>query len=248
MLLLLDAEAAVTKCLTLPSDFPDQVRYGFEGVAQDGDYVVIAVQREWGDEEHPRIAVYNQATDEWKYAFYPLDDVESQYGGWVGLSDIAPVGDGNFLVLERDSQGGPDAAVKRIYQINLGDYSFDDGFVVSKESVKDLIEDLESGNGSVIEKIEGLAVTSAGDIWINSDNDGVDDNSGEQILMKVGEFSSLDVANDVPIIDIVNELNGTDDKTEVDGEGEGAEELSSSAYIVGACFFTYFSMTAAALL
>lgn len=246
MLLLLDAEAAITKCVTLPSEFPDQVRYGFEGVAQDGDYVVIAVQREWGDEEHPRIAVYNQATDKWKYAFYPLDDVESQYGGWVGLSDIAPVGDGNFLVLERDDQGGPDAAVKRIYQINLGDYSFEDGSVVSKELVKDLIEDLESGNGSVIEKIEGLAVTSAGDIWINSDNDGVDDNSGEQILMKVGEFSSLDVATDVPIIDIVNELNGTDDKTEV--EGEGAEETSSSAYIVGACFLTYFSlMTVASL-
>jgi hypothetical protein len=192
MLLLLDSEAAITQCVTLPTDFPDQVRFGFEGVAKDGDYVVVAVQRAWGGEEHPRLAVYNQATEEWKYAFYPLDDVESQYEGWVGLSDIAPVGDGNFLVLERDNQGGPDAAVKRIYQINLGDYSFDDGSVVSKELVKDLMDDLKSGNGSVIEKVEGLTVTSAGDIWINSDNDGVDDNSGEQILMNVGKFEASD--------------------------------------------------------
>ena len=50
------------------------------------------------------------------------------------------------------------------------------------------MDDLKKGNGSVIEKVEGMAVTSNGDIWINSDNDGVDDNSGEQILMKVGEY------------------------------------------------------------
>lgn len=50
------------------------------------------------------------------------------------------------------------------------------------------MDDLKKGNGSVIEKVEGMAVTSNGDIWINSDNDGVDDNSGEQFLMKVGEY------------------------------------------------------------
>ena len=49
--------------------------------------------------------------------FYPLDDVESQYGGWVGLSDITNVGEGEYLVLERDNQGGPDAAIKRIYHM-----------------------------------------------------------------------------------------------------------------------------------
>lgn len=188
MLLRLDSEAAIEECILLPGDFPSQVRYGFEGVAQDGDHVVIAIQRPWGDEEYPRLAVYNTATELWKYAFYPLDDVESQYGGWVGLSDITNVGEGEFLVLERDNQGGPDAAVKRIYYVDMGTYIFSDGSKLNKELVKDLMEDLESGNGSVIEKVEGMAVTPAGDIWINSDNDGVDDNSGEQVLMKVGEY------------------------------------------------------------
>ena len=188
MLLRLDEEAVIEKCITLPSDFPTQVRYGFEGVAQDGDFIVIAIQRAWGDEEHPRLAIYNHVTGDWKYAFYPLDEVESQYGGWVGLSDISNVGAGEFLVLERDNQGGPDAAIKRVYKIDLGAYIFSDGTKINKDLVKDLMEDLEEGNGSVIEKVEGLAVTGSGDIWINSDNDGVDDNSGEQILMKVGEY------------------------------------------------------------
>lgn len=43
--------------------------------------------------------------------YYPLDAVKSVYGGWVGLSDIAPTGAGNFLLVERDNQGewtGPD--------------------------------------------------------------------------------------------------------------------------------------------
>eukprot|EP00956_Cyclotella_meneghiniana_P012416 scaffold17628_cov77-Cyclotella_meneghiniana.AAC.6 len=188
MLLKLDEEALISECITLPSDFPTQVRYGFEGVAHDGDYIAIAIQRAWGDEEYPRIAFYNQETEEWKYVFYPIDDAESQYGGWVGLSDITNVGEGEYLVLERDNQGGPDAAIKRIYHIDVGVYAFSDGTVVKKELVKDIMDDLKKGNGSVIEKVEGMAVTSNGDIWIKSDNDGVDDNSGEQILMKVGEY------------------------------------------------------------
>ena len=188
MLLHLNDKAVIQKCITLPSGFPDQVRFGFEGVAQDGDFIVIAIQRAWGGEANPRLAIYNHDTGDWKYAFYPLDEVESQYGGWVGLSDISNVGAGEFLVLERDNQGGPDAAIKRVYKIDLGAYTFIDGATITKELVKDLMEDLEEGNGSVIEKVEGLAVTGKGDVWINSDNDGVDDNSGEQILMKVGKY------------------------------------------------------------
>jgi hypothetical protein len=231
MLLRLDVDGVITKCVTLPSEFPDQVRYGFEGVAQDGDYVVIPIQREWGDEEHPRIAVYNHVTEEWKYVFYALDEVESQYGGWVGLSDVAPVGDGNFLILERDDQAGPDAVVKRVYQIGLGDFSFEDGSVVDKSLVKDLMEDLLKGNGSVIEKVEGLAVTSDGNIWINTDNDGVDDNSGEQILMNVGQYtvtSGPPPTVDVPFKDIMSSISESDDVVE-DEAAATEEDPTSSA-------------------
>ena len=129
----------------------------------------------------------------WKYAFYPLDAAESQYGGWVGLSDIAPLGNGNFLVLERDNQAGPDAAIKRIYQINLADFTFDDGTTIEKVLIKDIYEDLAASMGSIIEKVEGLAVTKSGAMWVNSDNDGVDDSSGEHQLMNVGELVMADV-------------------------------------------------------
>lgn len=68
MLLKLDEEALINECITLPPDFPAQVRFGFEGVAHDGDYIAIAIQRAWGDDEYPRIAFYNQETEEWKYS------------------------------------------------------------------------------------------------------------------------------------------------------------------------------------
>lgn len=81
-----------------------QLRFGFEGVAEDGDNVVVAFQRAWGDEPNPRIGCYNKVDKKWTFVYYPLDEPESQAGGWVGLSDIAPIGDGKFLVVERDNQ------------------------------------------------------------------------------------------------------------------------------------------------
>ena len=150
----------------------------------------------WGEETNPRIAVYDTIEKTWKHAFYPLDEPQSQNGGWVGLSDISSLGGGKFLVLERDNQGGPDAALKKIYSIDLGDYdSWEDGVVLTKTLFKDLIKsgDLTSTNGQLIEKIEGLAVTANGDVWINTDNDGVDDNSGESLLTKVGTYGESEM-------------------------------------------------------
>ena len=153
-------------------------------------YIIRRFFRAWGDEVKPRIAVYDTVKETWKYAFYPLDQPESQYGGWVGLSDIAALGDGMFMVLERDNQGGPDAAVKRIYTIDLYNYSFEDGTVLTKTLYMDLVESgaLTETNGNIIEKVEGLAVMANKGIWINTDNDGVDDNSGESLLAMVGKY------------------------------------------------------------
>jgi len=199
LLLKTNSQAEITECILLPQDdsssWPDQLRFGFEGVAttEDNSHIVITVQRPWGDETNPRIAIYDTINSSWSYLFYPLDEVESQNGGWVGLSDIAPLGsDGNeFLILERDNQGGPDAAIKRIYKIDLGDYSYENGDIVGKTLFKDLIKegDLTKMNGSIIEKVEGLAVTQSGKMWIATDNDGVDDSSGEQVLLNVGTYN-----------------------------------------------------------
>jgi len=57
-LLKLTESAVISKCILLDESFPPQSRLGFEGVAEDGDNVVIAIQREWAGEENPCIAVY----------------------------------------------------------------------------------------------------------------------------------------------------------------------------------------------
>jgi hypothetical protein len=192
LLLFVNTNGVIEQAVTLPDEFTSaQLRYGLEGVAVEGDVVVVAFQRAWtglGDAE-PRLGIYNTVSATWKFVLYPLDTPESQNGGWVGLSDLASLGNGEFYVLERDNQGGMDAAIKKIYSINLGDFSVADGTTVTKTLVRDLIPDLLSTGGMVVEKVEGLAVDSVGNVWINNDNDGVDDNSGEQLLLNLGPMN-----------------------------------------------------------
>jgi hypothetical protein len=109
-------------------------------------------------------------------------------GGWVGLSDIVSVGGGKFLLVERDNQGGPDAAIKRIYSVSLGNLgAVVDGSTVTKLLVWDVLPDVSTAIGGLaLEKIEGIAVLN-GDIWINTDNDGLSDSSGESRLIKLGK-------------------------------------------------------------
>jgi len=183
-------DGAIAEVVTLPDELNEiQVRFGLEGVAYDDGKLVAILQREWGNDPNPRVLVYDTDTSEWigDY-FYPLDEVESQNGGWVGLSDIAPLGDDRFLVLERDNQGGPDAAVKRLYTIRLSP-NLEDGDTLRKTFVRDLIPDFLEAGGLMPEKLEGLAVTEDG-IWVINDNDGVDDNSGETQLINL-DYSEL---------------------------------------------------------
>ena len=84
--------------------------------------------------------------------------------------------------------GGPDAAFKKLFQIDLGDFSVASGSTITKAFVSDLRPVLQSLNGLVFEKIEGVAVTAGGGVWINNDNDGVNDNSGEQQLIYLGKL------------------------------------------------------------
>jgi hypothetical protein len=182
-----DPNGVIEQVVTLPDEInAKQLRFGFEGVAQYGTNVYVAFQRAWKDDSTPRIGIYDTVAKTWQFVFYPLDAVESQNGGWVGLSDITSLGNGQFLVLERDNQGGPDAAIKRIYRIDLTSVQAD--AVIEKTLVRDLMADLKAPNGLVYEKVEGLAVDADGNAFIVNDNDGVDDNSGETQLMNLGKI------------------------------------------------------------
>ena len=172
-----------------------QRRFGFEGVASvgrgAGEQVYVAFQREWvGDPAgHVRIGRYTPATGAWAFFYYPLDAPTSPHGGWVGLSEIVHVRGRRFAVLERDNQGGPDARIKRIYGFSVAGVTpvaQGGAFpVLSKTLVRDLVPDLLADNGFVLEKVEGMARLANGKVLVVTDNDGVDDASGETQLLRL---------------------------------------------------------------
>ena len=59
---------------------------------------------------------------------------------------------------------------------------------VTKTLVRDLLPDLTSTGGYVLDKVEGLAITADGTGWISTDNDGVDDHSGETMFFSIGKL------------------------------------------------------------
>ena len=70
------------------------------------------------------------------------------------MSDLASLGNGVFLLLERHNQGGPGASIKRIYRIDLGDYSFAEGSKIArldKSLVRGLIPNFATHGGLVPE-------------------------------------------------------------------------------------------------
>jgi len=183
----LSTTGVIEDIIQLPADVnAKQQRFGFEGVAEADGKLVVAFQRAWAGETQPRIGVYDLTAKTWQFMFYPLDAVTSPNGGWVGLSDITALGSGQFMLVERDNQGGPDARIKRLYTINLTGVA--NGATLTKTLVRDVLNDLKTPGGQVPEKIEGLARLANGDVLIVNDNDGVDDNSGEVQLINLGKL------------------------------------------------------------
>lgn len=182
-----DANGVIQQVIQLPAEVNAvQLRFGFEGVAEYNGRIYVAFQRAWNKEANPRIGIYDLASKTWSFVYYPLETVASQNGGWVGLSDLTSLGNGQFLVIERDNQGGPDAAIKRLYRIDLNGVAA--GATVAKTLVRDLLPDLKATGSPVMEKIEGSAVLANGDVVIVNDNDGVKDNNGETRLIHLGNI------------------------------------------------------------
>ncbi len=184
-----DDYGVIEEVVTLPADVnATQVRFGFEGVAEYNGKLYVTLQRAWGDEANPRIGIYDIVGESWTFAYYPLEAASSQNGGWVGLSDISAIGNGEFLVLERDNQGGPDAAIKHIYHVDMNGVM--PGDTVVKTLVRDVLPDMKAAGGLPAEKVEGLAYMASGDVWMINDNDGIEDNSGETQLLNLGAIVS----------------------------------------------------------
>jgi hypothetical protein len=63
--------------------------------------------------------------------------------------------------------------------------------LLTKRLVRDLLPDLAEPRGWVQEKVEGVAVTAGGDVYIVTDNDGVDENTGETQFIRLGSRRRL---------------------------------------------------------
>ena len=184
-----NADGAIEDEIGLPPELMAvERRFGFEGITRVGDTLWMAVQREWKDdpENHVKLIAYNTATEEWGYVRY---EKATPAKGWVGLSEITAHGDWVY-VIERDNQHGLEAVTKKVYRIPAAEMVpvalGEDAPVVSKELVRDLLPDLTATGGYVLDKVEGLAVLADGEIFVSTDNDGVDDHSGETMFFSIG--------------------------------------------------------------
>lgn len=191
----------------LPTEFDDIRTNGFEGIAVDGDVVYVAVQRAWPgegdtDEANTKIGRYDTASGSWSFVHYPLESETD--GGWIGLSELTLLPDGTFAVVERDKGWGPstepNASLKAVFQVDLANAPFapyrdgvtDGGLAtISKRFLIDVVPALSEASIFTPEKLEGLAVSSDGQVYAVTDNDGVDDATGETIFLGLGDIAGL---------------------------------------------------------
>ena len=185
-LLHVDASGAIQEEVPFPAELlAYEIRFGSEGIALVDGTLWIAIQRPWGDdpENTTKLVAYTPETGKWGAVRYPLEAPTGE--GWVGLSEIAVHGDWVYLI-ERDNHTGAEAVLKTVTRVPLAEMVpaplGGELPLVTKELVRDLIPDLTSTGGFVLEKVEGLAIGADGTAWLVTDNDGVDDSSGETMF------------------------------------------------------------------
>lgn len=183
-----DAEGEIQDYIPLPQELLDvELRFGMEGITRVDDMLYIAVQRPWRDDpaNHVKVLSYNLETEEWGVIHYPTTEPAQ---GWVGLSEIV-AHDGFLYFVERDNQIGTNAVTKLITRVALEGLEFvapgETPNVLEPELVVDLIPHLTATGGYVLDKVEGLAISPDGVMWISTDNDGVDDHSGETMFFSL---------------------------------------------------------------
>ncbi|GGD09495.1 esterase-like activity of phytase family protein [Aureimonas glaciei] len=191
-LLHVDAKGAIAEEIAFPKELLEgETRFGTEGVTLVDGKVWLAIQRPWKNDpkNQTKLVSYDPAAKSWGAVLYPLD--APQEGMWTGLSEITAHGDHVYLI-ERDNGIGETAQLKSITRVAIADLQpapLGGALpVVKKELVRDLLPELKSAtNGYVVDKVEGLAIDADGMMTIVTDNDGVDDSSGETLFFQVGK-------------------------------------------------------------
>ncbi|KPF70671.1 alkaline phosphatase [Bosea sp. AAP35] len=199
ILLRVSAAGEVEEEIMLPEELAKQAtRFGFEGVAVTGsgaeETIWLAVQREWKDDPKgkAKILAYKPVTKSWGVLHYPLTAPTA--GAWMGLSELTALGDDRFAVIERDNLFGAKAvktlatfSVKGLTPAPIGSTTIP---TVEKKLLRDLTPDLMAKGGYGLDKVEGMAVDRDGGVFVVTDNDGVDDSSGETQFFAFGKIAN----------------------------------------------------------
>ncbi|GIU86710.1 MAG: hypothetical protein KatS3mg009_1225 [Acidimicrobiia bacterium] len=215
-LLQLDASGAVLAEVGLPPEViacraattaRGSLGAGFEGVTVvpgDGGYrLLVAQQRGWNyttpgcealdddpadvDASEPgwtRLWVYDPAGGTWSHLPYELEP-RPPLASWVGLSEVTLAPDGDLVLIERDNRTGAFATLKRLVKTDL-----DAEVRRADKTFADLLPALEATRGWFTDKPEGFALTG-GRAYVVTDNDGVEDASGETQLLRLGPWRRL---------------------------------------------------------
>ena len=186
----MNAKGVIKEEIGFPAELlAGETRFGAEGIAKLGDVLWVAMQREWKDDPEGTVKLlsYDIKSKEWGGVRYPL---EKKGDGWIGLSEITAFGDFVYIV-ERDNLIGSAAKLKKIYRVEQGGMRPSklggDLPMVRKEEVRDLIPDLKATGGYVVDKVEGFSIDKDGMGTVVTDNDGVDDSSGETLFFGIGK-------------------------------------------------------------
>ncbi|TQL69934.1 hypothetical protein FB381_3857 [Nocardioides albertanoniae] len=204
-LLRLSRKGQITETVALPAEIADKVgKWGLEGVTVTGtgrdEQVYVALQRPlWADStaKEPgvdgastaRIGRYTPATGEWEWFGYGLEST-AVGGDWIGLSEITAVDDDTLAVVERDKQAGTTAAIKRVYTVDVprhGTTGLSPVTPLRKRLAYDLLPALQGTHGWTQEKLEGFTVGADGRAYAVTDNDGLDNATGETAFLDLGK-------------------------------------------------------------
>ena len=195
------ASGHVQERVSLPDDVVAGLgKWGIEGVTgtvdRTGEHLFVALQRgltsDAGVGGYARIGRYDVATGEWTWFGYPLSAPTAD-GDWVGLSEVTVVDRDTLAVIERDKLNGPSAALKAVYTVDLPKHDPRPGQVpvLDKELAIDVLPALRATNGWTQEKLEGLTIGGDGRVYAVTDNDGVDDATGETVFLDLGKARKL---------------------------------------------------------
>lgn len=158
-------------------------------------------------ENTTRIGKYDTKTKKWQWFGYELEKPAGK-GDWMGLSEITALDDKHLLVIERDKLNGPDAKVKRVMKVTLPEGGaegeatganggasggLDGGAsggalpMVKKELAVDVLPKLRATNGWTQEKLEGFTIAADGQMYAVTDNDALEDATGETVFLRLGK-------------------------------------------------------------